>query len=79
MNQVNLFVIEPRSAVTQADLENILQLDAQVEALRITRNRIADSVLDRLVAGAPVECGSRTCRLVEVLQAGRRIQRLIVR
>jgi hypothetical protein len=76
---VKVIVLRTTGPVTQADMENILQLDAQIETLRITRDRIAAGIIERLSGGSPIEPGARTCRLDESYSGKVRRQRLIVR
>lgn len=74
-----LILLTAQGQVTQADLENLLTLDAQIARLRQQRELISATVLAKLSAGAAIEPGPRSVD-VEVRYAGnRRTQRLTVR
>jgi hypothetical protein len=45
------------SHVTQDELGNIHTLDAQIERLQRTRDRISESILRKMLSGASVEPG----------------------
>jgi hypothetical protein len=74
-----LRVLESQGTVTQDDLENLLQLAAQIEQLERTRDRIAAGVLARVLAGGPVEPGPRSCWIDESTHGATRRQKLVVR
>lgn len=76
---MRVIVLKANGPVTQADLDNILQLDAQLETVRDMRDRIAAGVLSRLTAGSEIEPGPRSCRLEETFSGKIRHQRLVVR
>ena len=78
---MSLYVVGSRSgiAVTQTDLENIVSLNNQIERLGAMRDRLAESVLRRMNAGAEVECGPRTAERDDEYRGPVRTQRLVVR
>lgn len=76
---MKLIILRAGSPVTQADLDNLLTLDAQIGRLRKLRHHIAATILCRLAAGAEVEPGERSVELDESYQAGSRRQKLVVR
>ena len=53
------------SQVAQAELGNVHVLDAQIERLRRTRDRIAESILRRMLSGAQVEAGTFDAEIEE--------------
>jgi hypothetical protein len=65
--------------VTQTDLENIVSLNNQITRLGEMRDRLAESVLRRLNAGADVEAGPRTADRQDAYSGPVRTQRLVVR
>ena len=74
-------MVERRVAldVSQVDLENIVSLNNQIERLSKMRDRLAESVLRRMNAGADVECGPRIADLEDEYHGPLRTQRLEVR
>jgi len=78
---VSLFVVGGRAGitVTQTDLENIVSLNNQIMRLGEMRDRLAESVLRRLNAGAVVEPGPRTADRQDEYRGPVRTQKLIVR
>lgn len=76
---MKVIVIHGGGQITQMDLENILQLDAQIDTLRMTRDRIAAGVIHRIAGGIEVEPGARSCRLDDTYHGKMRHQRLIVK
>lgn len=46
--------------ITQAEVEAVISLDAQIHALRLLRDRKCAQLLDRLLSGCPLEAGSHT-------------------
>jgi hypothetical protein len=78
---VSLHIIGKQSGpeVTQVDLENIVSLKNQIERLAQMRDRLAESVLRRMNAGADVECGPRTADRDDEYRGPVRKQTLVVR
>lgn len=68
-----------RTEVTQVDLENIVSLTNQIARLGEMRDRLAESVLRRMNAGADVETGPRTADRDDVYHGPVRKQKLVVR
>lgn len=58
---MKVIVLKASGEVTQADLENILTVRAQIARLRSMEEKMVASVLARITAGAPVESGNRSC------------------
>lgn len=65
--------------MTQTDLENIVSLNNQIVRLAAMRDRLAESVLRRMNAGADVETGPRTADRNDEYRGPVRIQKLVVR
>jgi len=76
---MRVVVLRAVGPVTQADLENLMQLDAEIARQLAIRNRIAAGVLSRIASGAEVEPGPRTYELDESFSGRTRRQKLIVR
>ncbi len=78
---MSLFILDRRAAidVSQVDLENIVSLNNQIERLGKMRDRLAESVLRRMNAGADIECGPRTADREDEYSGPVRIQKLEVR
>lgn len=79
VSPVPLFLVRGETSVSQADLVNIRMLDNQVLRLLRVRDRIAQGVMDRLNAGAAVECGVFEAEIEEIRRGSSRRQKLIVR
>ena len=73
-----LTLITTARQVTQADLDNLAQLDAQIYRLRQMRDEIAANALRRIAAGWDVEDGSRKIDVIESFPEGVRKQELKV-
>jgi hypothetical protein len=74
-----LIILPAHGQVTQADLENILTLDAQLARLTRQRDMIAAAVLARIAAGCAIEGGPRSVEIEVSYTGKRRTQRLVVR
>lgn len=76
---MKVIVLPTTGRVTQADLENILTVDAQLARLQELRERLCAGVLARVTSGVPVEAGNRSYDIEEAYKGGVRRQRLVVR
>jgi hypothetical protein len=76
---MKVVVLRAVGHVTQADLENIMQLNAEIARQQAIRDRIAADVLSRVVSGAEVKPGPRTYEIEETYSGRTRRQKLIVR
>lgn len=68
----------PRPEVTQADLENVLTLQAQIGRYQELLEHVSLSILSRVIAGAPIEGGRRDCVVVEQQENGMKKLRIRV-
>jgi hypothetical protein len=76
---VKLVVLRIGGPVSQIDLENLLQIDAEIARQTALRDRIAAGILSRITSGVDVEPGHRTYDIEETYSGRARRQKLIVR
>jgi hypothetical protein len=76
---MRVVVLQAVGPITQVDLENVMQLDAEIARQKAIRDRIAAGILARLASGSEVEPGPRTYDVVETYSGSSRSQKLIIR